>query len=191
MEQKRGLFIVFEGIRESGKGTQMINLAGHVRSLDEGQDIILTHGSWKNMTDKDIVAHSEDIDSRLNDGYFVFCELYKMSNCANQWTRGNDLFKLFRMYDGQRIIKPDLNIFMDISAETSEKRRTNRGENKQDFREFKFAKELVSHYSNLANRIDSKDLFGLVESVNGREEVNEVFEKVKSVFEGVYQKWKS
>ena len=213
MENKRGMFIVFEGIDGSGKETQMFELARHIRTRNKYQDVVLTHEPWKSdeikkklSEDKsaysdgikmarlyveDRANHSEEINFRLNEGYFVLCDRYKMSTCAYQWTQGVDLFSLFKMHDNKGIIKPDLNIFIDISSELAQQRRIGRGESKEKFEDWNFQKNLVSHYHSLVSRVDAEGLFGEVLSVNGRGSVDEVFEGVKNVFNPIYDNWKS
>ena len=48
MENKKGLFIVFEGIDGSGKETQMLELARYIRQRNKYQDVIITHEPWQN-----------------------------------------------------------------------------------------------------------------------------------------------
>ena len=172
MERKRGMFIVFEGSDGSGKGTQMINLAGHIKDLDKYKDVILTHEPWRSEEIKrklkedkeaysdgikmaglyvnDRINHSEEINSRLNEGYFVLCDRYKLSTCAYQWTQGVDLYRLLKMHE-----------------------------------------DLIAHYNSLISRKDAKSLFGEIISVNGRDSKDDVAEKVESVFDSFYEKWKN
>ena len=213
MEQRRGTFVVFEGIDGSGKGTQMINMAGHIKDLDKYKDLIMTHEPWKSFEIKrklaedkeaysdgirmaqlyieDRANHSEEINSRLNEGYFVLCDRYKMSTCAYQWTQGVDLFKLFKMHDNRKIIKPDLNIFIDVPAEIAQQRRAARGKDKEKFEDWDLQKSLASHYCSLVDRIDAKNIFGRVISVNGRGNADEVFERVRTIFDPIYENWKN
>lgn len=212
MKEKRGLFIVFEGIDGCGKGTQLDELFRHIKERDKYQDIIATHEPWKRKEIKeklsrdrdaysdgvdmarlyveDRIAHSLEIDERLDSGYFVLCDRYKMSTCAYQWTQGVDLFKLFKLHDTSEILTPDLTVFIDLSAELAQERRMRRGGIAEKFEDFKFQKNLMSYYHNLVNRPDAKSLFGRIESVNGRGEISEVFERVKNVFEPVYSNWR-
>ena len=211
MENKMGMFIVFEGIDGSGKGTQLINSADYIKSIDKYRDIILTHEPWKSAEIKrklkedkdsysdahgmarlyieDRVAHSEQINARLNEGYFVLCDRYKMSTCAYQWTQGVNLYKLFKLHEDSEIITPDLTLFIDIPAEIAQKRRIARGGEKEKFEDWKFQKDLVSHYSSLINRDDCYELFGNIAVMNGRGDANEVFKRVKGVFDSAYSKW--
>lgn len=212
MEQKRGMFVVFEGIDGSGKGTQIINLAGHIKSLDKYRDIILTHEPWRSEEIKiklredkeaysegikmaglyvnDRINHSEEINSRLDEGYFVLCDRYKLSTCAYQWTQGVDLYRLLKMHEDARILTPDLNIFLDVSAKTALERTAQR-DYKEKFEDWKFQKNLIAHYHSLISRRDAKSLFGEIINVNGRDSVKGVAEKIGSSFDSFYGKWKN
>ncbi len=211
MVGRRGLFVVFEGIDGSGKSTQRNKLADYLSQKNKYLDVILTHEPWRSeeikrklkedkmaysdgiiMADlyiNDRTLHSNEINSRLNDSYFVLCDRYKMSTCAYQWTQGVDLFKLFKMHDDKEIIKPDLNIFIDVSADVAQKRRLARGENKEKFEDWNFQKSLASYYRSLVERSDAKNIFGEVVNVSGRGDVDEVFERVRNVFDFNYEKW--
>ncbi len=212
MQNKRGMFIVFEGIDGSGKNTQLIKLIEHIEKLDKYQDIIKTHEPWKNkeikkkiqedkeaysdgiqmakLYVKDRIAHSEEIKNQLDKIYFVLCDRYKMSTCAYQWTQGVDLYRLLKMHENEKIIQPDLTLFIDISADIALKRVSKRNDSKEKFEDWKFQKDLVSHYHSLIERQDCKNLFGKVISVNGRGSIDEVAEKVRNVFYPFYKTWK-
>lgn len=211
MSEKRGLFVVFEGIDGSGKETQMMRLAEYVRNRNKYQDVIITHEPWKSAEIKkklkedkeaysdglkmaalyvnDRIKHSLEIEPQLQRGYFVLCDRYKMSTCAYQWTQGVDLFRLLKIHEDEKIILPDLTLFVDVSAEIAQSRRLKRSYTKEKFEEWKFQNDLVSHYRHLAGRVDCKDLFGAVAEINGRDNPDEVFERVKKAFDPVYENW--
>ena len=212
MSDKRGMFIVFEGIDGCGKGTQMIKLAEHIRKVDKYQDVVLTHEPWRNkeikrklaedkdaysdgfymarLYVKDRIEHSEEIEERLNDGYIVLCDRYKMSTCAYQWTQGVDLFKLFKLHEDSGILTPDLTIFIDTPLVEAQKRRERRVDEKEKFEEWEFQKNLLAHYNSLINREDCLQLFGAVEKVNGDGEIVEVAERTTDEFNKYYNSWK-
>ena len=213
MQDKRGLFVIFEGIDGSGKNTQLIKLIEYIEKLDKYQDIIKTREPWKSgeiknrlAQDKDAysdsygmarlyiedrIAHSREIKARLDEGYFVLCERYKMSTCAYQWMQGASLYKLFKLHECQDILIPDLTFFIDVSAEIAQKRRIARGVEKEKFEDWKFQKDLVSHYNSLIDRSDCENLFGEVISINGRGPIDEVSERVKKAFDQFYLNWKN
>ncbi len=161
MQNKRGMFIVLEGIDGSGKETQMFELARHIKAKNKYQDVILTHEPWRNLEikrklkeDKDAYSDSykmaelyikdrtehvrELISPNLEKGAVVLCGRYMMSTCAYQWTQGANLDKLFEMHEGKGIILPDLTFFVYISAEIAQQRRAKRAEEKEKFEDLKF-----------------------------------------------------
>ncbi|MDO8508613.1 MAG: dTMP kinase [Nanoarchaeota archaeon] len=212
MDNKRGMFVVFEGIDGSGKGTQLNKLIEHIESLDKYQDVVKTHEPWKSkeiksrlkedeeaysdgikmagLYIKDRLNHSEEIDNLLGRGYFVLCDRYKLSTCAYQWTQGVNLYKLLKMHEDERILSPTLNIFISTSAEIAKDRMQKRGDAREKFENFEFQRDLIAHYNNLINRNDAKELFGEVVEINGRGTKEEVAEKVKKSFNIFYNKWK-
>ncbi len=209
---KRGMFVVFEGIDASGKGTQLNKLIEYIGELDKYQDVVKTHEPWKSREikdklkkDKDAysdgikmaelyvndrIRHSEEIDELLNRGYFVLCDRYKLSTCAYQWTQGVELYKLLKMHEDSRISTPNLNIFLDISAEISLERISKRGD-REKFEDWNFQKNLIAYYHSLISRDDAKSLFGEIVSVDGRASKDFVADDIQEKFDLFYEKWKN
>ena len=212
MAQERGMFVVFEGIDGSGKGTQLNKLIEYIEELDKYQDVVKTHEPWKSKEikqklkeDKDAysdgikmaglyvndrINHSEDIDNLLNRGYFVICDRYKLSTCAYQWTQGVDLYRLLKMHEDSRILTPDVNIFLDVSAEAALERTAKR-EYKEKFENWNFQRNLIAHYNSLISRGDAKSLFGEIISVNGRDSKDDVAKNIRNAFAPFYEGWKN
>lgn len=210
MVDKRGLFVVFEGVDGCGKSTQLSKLFEYICSLNKYIDIIKTHEPWKSKEikrklkeDKDAysdalgmaklyiedrINHAGEMNSRLENGYFVLCDRYKMSTCAYQWTQGIDLFRLFKMHESSEIIKPEVTYFIDVSAEVAQERRLKRGD-KDKFEDWRFQNDLIAHYHNLINRNDSYHLFGKIVEINGRGSIDEVFRRVREAFNPFYNEW--
>ncbi len=211
MNDKKGLFIVFEGIDGSGKGTQLSELIKHLDGLNKYIDIIKTHEPWRSYEIKrkleedkeaysdgitmaklyveDRINHSLEIKAKLNERYFVLCDRYKMSTCAYQWTQGVDLEELFKMHEDDRILIPDLTLFIDVNAEIAQERREKRGTKYEKFEYVKFQSELRRNYLSLIERQDCSDIFGEVCMINGRGSVEEVSDRVRNAFMVVYSKW--
>lgn len=206
------MFIVFEGIDGSGKETQMFELARHIRDKNKYQDVIITHEPWKSKEIKrklkedrdaysdalkmaqlyveDRANHSAEIESRLNDGYFIICDRYKMSTCAYQWTQGEELENLFALHDKFKIISPDLTFFIDVAADTAHQRRSIRNAEKEKFEELKFQRNLVYNYRKLVTS-DYNKQFGVVVSINGIGNIDEVSTEIKKKFNPYYDQWVS
>ena len=175
------------------------------------QDVIITHEPWQNdeikrklKEDKDAYSdalkmaelfvddrenHSAEISSRINQGYFVICDRYKMSTCAYQWTQGADLSALLELHDNSKIRIPDLTFFIDVSPETATVRRLNRYEKTEKFEELKFQAELINKYLNLINRVDCNKLFGKVIVINGEGKIDNISSVIKEEFDPFYSEW--
>jgi len=162
MKDKKGLFVVFEGIDGCGKTTQMHNLINHMEQLSRYTDVLRTHEPWKSLEVKRKLAEDRDaysdatsmtrlfIEDRidhtrelivpnLKKGVFVFCDRYSLSTCAYQSAQGMNVEELIRMHENELILKPDVTFLVDVSIETATKRKTNRGMKSEKFDDFEFA----------------------------------------------------
>ena len=159
------------------------------RNLEENKEAYSSGLKMAKLYVEDRINHSLEIKQMLDDGYFVFCDRYKMSTCAYQWTQGIDLYRLFKMHQDDRILTPDLTLFIDVSAEIAQERRANRNSEKEKFEDWKFQKDLINHYNSLIDRKDCREIFGLVSVVNGRGSIEEAARRVKNEFMPVYDVW--
>ena len=144
--EKRGLFIVFEGIDGSGKSTQIGKLADYIREVDKYQDVLLTREpTWRSKELKKLLIQEKDafssgermaqlfiedrkahtfdqISSNLNQGVFVLCDRYSMSTCAYQSAQGVNLTRLIDAHRNDSIIIPDLTFFINVPEKIAEAR---------------------------------------------------------------------
>lgn len=145
----RGKFIVFEGTDGSGKSTQMKLLGKHLAA--QGVPVSLTHEptrspfgellhscmSGKVDTDERAIAalfaadridHIRGIISALEAGTTVLCDRYYFSSFAYNggFVPLDWVIELNR--PAMELLRPDLVIYLDISAEDCMKRVTKRGE---------------------------------------------------------------
>eukprot|EP01089_Gocevia_fonbrunei_P021774 TRINITY_DN8574_c0_g1_i2.p1 TRINITY_DN8574_c0_g1~~TRINITY_DN8574_c0_g1_i2.p1 ORF type:complete len:221 (+),score=39.38 TRINITY_DN8574_c0_g1_i2:58-720(+) len=142
---KRGLFIVFEGIDGSGKGTQLFGAAQYLFNLSKLNDVYITReptrdfailresmaaGSdvhdksewYAEMFLKDRQNHIQKyVEPALANGTHVLCDRYKHSTFAYQSTQGMKMEKLIDMHEG--ILVPDLTIVLDLDATVAYERR--------------------------------------------------------------------
>lgn len=211
---KKGLFIVFEGIDGSGTSTQIINFARHLKELSKYLDVLLTREPWKSeeinrrlAQDRDAYSGAREmaalyIDDReshteqlikpvIDQGCIVLSDRYSMSTCAYQSTQGMDLDELLRMHRGRGILKPDLTFFLRVSLEEAIRRIKLRGNPTEKFeRDVYFIRKLISRYEHLVSlNLESAELFGQIEVIDGEQSVEKVFEEIKRRFSPFYESW--
>ncbi len=214
MIEKRGLFIVFEGIDGSGKSTQVNLLIKHIEELDKYIDVLRTHEPWKSkeikrklQEDKDAysgakemaqlyvgdrIAHTINlINPNLERGVFVFCDRYSLSTCAYQWTQGAYLEELLKMHKNNGILIPDINFFVDVSANAARERIMVRGGSLEKFeRDPDFVTRLITSYRKLVYGSNFENVFGDITAINGEQTVENVALDIRNSFLEIYDKWK-
>ena len=141
MKQKKGRFIVIDGIDASGKGTVALALYGYL--IEKGipqKDIVFTFEPTGGETgrkiremlkaDKKPLDHAEkclelyikdrkehlknEIIPALKEGKIVLCDRFKYSTIAYQGAQGIDMQKIIEMHKGMPI--PDLTLILDIDV---------------------------------------------------------------------------
>ncbi|MDY3785176.1 MAG: dTMP kinase [Eubacteriales bacterium] len=144
---KKGRFIVFEGLDGSGKTTQIDILSERLRS--EGRKIYKTAEPTESVTGgllRDAlggiskrsacemaalfvidrifhnVNHKSGIMKMLNDGYDVICDRYYYSSLAYQGSETDFSWVRGMNLDCPEIMRPDICIFLDISPRECVKR---------------------------------------------------------------------
>ena len=177
MENKKGLFIVFEGIDGSGKTTQIERLANYIRKKDKYQDVLLTREpTWRATNIKSILTTSNDaysgglrcaeyfIDDRaehvnsqilpaLEQGAYVLCDRFTLSTLGYQSTQRVDLSLLIQMHNDRKIITPDLTFFVDTPVSVAVERRLKRGDPAEKFeKDTSFQEELRNSYISIVEQ---------------------------------------
>ena len=144
---KKNLFIAFEGLDGSGKSTQTKLLAEKLKA--EGLKVYTTSEPTNNRIGsvlKAIFKHKMEADHRtiaalfvadrldhllnktdgivkmLDQGFTVICDRYYFSSYAYQGTHLDMDWVINANSLSADILRPDLNIFIDVSADTSMKR---------------------------------------------------------------------
>jgi len=218
MAEKRGLFIVFEGIDGCGKSTQLWQLAQNIERRDKYLDIVRTHEPWNNkeikrrlkedkdaysgalemarlFVDESRVPHTQQlIRPRLEEGYMVLCDRYSMSTCAYQWAQGASLDELISMHRYNVILTPDITFLVDVPVSVCIERRKKRGDPPEKFDSPDFAERLRETYLSLAEKAKKGFdhwLFGNVEVINGNHSIGDVACIINESFQQLYNKWKN
>jgi len=219
MGNRRGLFVVFEGIDGSGKSTQIGRLSDYVRAQDKYQDVLLTREpTWRATELKDKLKGDSDAfsDARLmarlfvedrkihaysqilpvlKERCFVICDRYTMSTLAYQSAQGEDMRALIQLHRDAKITAPDLTFYVNVSNATAAKRRIARGESAEKFeKDASFMQKLHETYDGIIQSLGYNDeltaLLGDVRVINGEQEKEKVFEEIRIRFDEVYSTWK-
>jgi dTMP kinase len=208
---KRGLFIVFEGVDGAGTTTQVPHLVAHIKRKDKYNDVLETREpTWRAQEiraklekDKDAFSdglrmaelYVEDrkehtkkvILPNLREGIHVLSDRYSLSTCAYQWAQGVNIDKLVKMHKHRHVIVPDLTLFVDIDANVALERVELRGEKKEKFEQREFLETLVGAYRNLFDRISNDKIygavFGQVVKVDGERKIRAVAEKIANHYD--------
>jgi dTMP kinase len=218
MAEKKGMFVVFEGIDGSGKDVQMELLAKHIRELDKYNEVLLarepTHKAKKIKEalskEKDAfsggkrlaelyvtgdrVPHTNElIIPVLKWGAFVLSSRYSMSTLAYQYAQGVPLNDLLKMHEKTKTLTPDLTFYLNVPFEVAKARKELRGENLEKFeRDEEFIGQLLERYGvlvELSTNNRVRNVIGLVKVINGAQEIPAVAADVRCAFDKVYDLW--
>lgn len=142
-QEKKSLFIVFEGLDGAGTTTQVDLLAGYLRNEKPEQKILITKeptnniigglirgcltGDWKTTPDglqllfaADRAHHlSQAIEPALRDYYIVICDRYYLSSIA-YGSIDCDREWIYKI--NRKFRRPDLTFLIDVTAETAMER---------------------------------------------------------------------
>ena len=199
MSQKKGLYIVLEGIDGSGTTTQLTRVVEAFLNENKYQDIALTHEPWKNeeikrrlIGDKDAysgaeemtelyindgIKHSEAIRIWLNEGLLVISDRARLSTPAYQCAQGMKLERIMQMHRDRSIVVPDITFLLDLPVEVAFVRMGRRIQTEK-FERRDFLEEVRKNYLELARLSiqdtylgeDFRRLFGPIEIINGNQD---------------------
>ncbi|MCL4307219.1 MAG: dTMP kinase [Candidatus Thermoplasmatota archaeon] len=172
------MFVALEGIDGSGKTTVSSRLREKLES--DGIKVFLTHeptfsvdsiaGKLVSQRDaesalklffmftEDRYRHQAEISEKLDQGYLVLCDRYIYSSFAYQGSLLEGIFgtpeRVVTWMSGvSEIIKirPDLNVYLDISADTAIKRIWNR-RNITGFEDLQYLDRVRSYYTGVLRK---------------------------------------
>lgn len=136
-EQKKGLFIVFDGIDGCGKSTQMKMLAEYLFASNKHNHVVLTREPYKDMNIRKIIREESDplakseklaelfigdrknhikelIEPAINGGMIVISDRYKLSTISYQVAQGSDINDMINRHQGMPV--PDISFVIDVPA---------------------------------------------------------------------------
>lgn len=206
---QKGKFIVFEGLDGCGKTTQLQLLQARISTICKNRKCFETREPsdsvpgliCRGVSKESIFVESEteallyaadrnehvvkEIIPQLNKGNHVLCDRYYFSNYAYQ-TLSCDLNNLLSYNKTvMALLKADVTIFIDVSPEECEKRRSLKRATKELYEKVEQARVIRSNYLEAFEKL--KDTEKII-VVNGEGNKNQIFETiwlklVKEVFE--------
>lgn len=207
--QKKGLFVVFEGIDGSGTSTHVHKLQESLEGLNKYQDVLRTHEPWRSdkikrklESDKDAYSDAREmselyIDDRAHhtkklirpvrdSGAIVLCSRYKMSTCAYQWVQGIPLVELLETHEDRGLLTPDLTFLLGVPQKVAEERIKTR-KRREKFESREFMGKLIHAYDALfhMSEVDPR-IFGKVVRINSDRKTNKVADEIYQRFIDVY-----
>ncbi len=140
---KRGKFIVFEGIDGCGKSTQIFKFVEYLSKLSKYNHILLTRNPYKAREIRELLKTNDSPESQseklaelfvndrkeqtqeiilphLEKGHYVISDRYKLSTIAYQSAQGLEPSKLIEMHNGLPI--PDITFIVDVPAKIGQER---------------------------------------------------------------------
>ena len=212
MERDRGQFIIIEGIGGAGKTTQIefvkelltnnkmdtvvTREPGGIAASEDIRDLIFS------LRDKNLIGPEGQtvlffgarmlwmknlVIPYLQNGKNVVTDRCHTSTAAYQgYAEGGDLGKIEKISEvvlGK--YKPDAVIFIDVSAETAKKRKTDVAGDPYDKEGLDYQNRLILGYQKMA-----KENWGGIAwySVNGENTVDQVSEEIKLILEKIFKK---
>lgn len=201
---KKGLFVCFEGLDGSGKGTILSKISNHVfNNFKEIDSIFITREPTYSeygkqirqllKKDKDPLTHSKQllqlyIDDRkehlnafikplLSKKTLILCDRYKYSTIVYQQAQGIPAEKIISLHS--KMLVPDIVFILDVDVKTAMKRiREDRG-SIEKFEKDYFLDELRQYYIDLPKQLPEENI-KIVDATKEPEEVlKQILEELK------------
>jgi dTMP kinase len=199
-----GIFIVFDGLPGSGKGTQIKRAFEYIFEKSKKYDNILitdepTQGPYglkirelfkqqKSSDDfkdelfelfaQDRQWHIEEIiKPLLEKNFIILCDRYKYSSIAYQSVQGTEFEKVFAKH--KDFLKPDLALIFDVEPQEAFKRINSANDEKRKdsdkFRELDFITNLRKVFTNLPAKLPCENIV----IIDANKSIEDVFLQVK------------
>lgn len=204
MNNKKGLFITFEGIDGCGKTTQLEMLDTYLKeknyqtvlTLEPGgsdigknlRQILLHHNGYVSDVCElflylaDRAQHIETVVlENTKKGAIVLCDRHIDSTVAYQgYGRNQDIEKINLLNDiATKNIKPDITFLFDVDIETAQLR-VGKVKDRLEKESLDFHKRVKDGYLKLAEKFPQR-----IKIINSNLEIDEVFSQVKKVIDSV------
>ena len=202
---KKNLFIAIEGIDGSGKSTQAKNIAKRLEA--EGHKVYLTFEptdmrigkmirsilGGKEKADEKVIAalfvadrldhllhETEGILKKLADGYTVITDRYYFSSYAYHGAHVDMDWVIASNQMAAKTLKPDVNIFVDVSPEVAMKRINANRESIEIYETLDNLKAVQTQYLRAFEKLKNEEH---IVAVNGDETLGKVTEALWEVIE--------
>ena len=204
----RGKFIVFEGLNDSGKGTQLLKLHNYISSLGKAVPIFSTgepnefDENGKNArrilnqdgnpyeNSKEAVVyfarnretHNEIFIPMLEKGINVISDRYYESNFCFQGAQGISYHEIANANKNAR--RPDLTFIIDVTAEEADRRGKIRdGKNRRKFdSNLEFMTKVREKYLEMGEVLPKLIGDRSIIYINGMQPPEEVWEDIKNIY---------
>ena len=203
----KNLFIALEGIDGSGKSTQMklltkkLEEAGHkVYATFEPTNgpigtMIRTILKGDTPTDDRIIAglfvadrldhllnQENGILKKMDEGYTVICDRYCFSSYAYQGTHMSIDWVIAANAMSASILKPDVNVFIDIDPEVSMERIATNRDNVEIYENLENQKKVKEKFFEAFARMKDQEKIFIVEGNRKPEMIaNDIFEELQTI----------
>ena len=196
---KKGLFVCFEGLDGSGKGTILSKISNHIfNNFKEIDSIFITREPTYSeygkqirqllRKDKDPLTHSKQllqlyIDDRkehlnkfirplLSKKTLILCDRYKYSTIVYQQAQGIPAEKIISLHS--KMLVPDIVFILDVDVKTAMKRiRGDRGLIEKFEKDY-FLDELRQYYIDLPKQLPEEN----IKTIDATKEPEEVLEQI-------------
>ncbi|MFZ1749137.1 MAG: dTMP kinase [Saprospiraceae bacterium] len=210
MSKKKNLFIAFEGIDGSGKSTQVRLLSEYLTSI--GHNVCTTAEptdspigrmirdifNHRMEGDQRVIAalfaadrlhhllHSQDgILKKLDDGYTVITDRYYFSSYAYHSVHNIDMEWVIQANSmSANLLRPDLNIYIDISPEVSMERLRKDRDTLEMYETLQNQQKVYEHYQMAFERIgDVEKVFFTAGNRNSKAIAMDIQEEINAILQ--------
>ncbi|MBS3094755.1 dTMP kinase [Candidatus Pacearchaeota archaeon] len=204
----RGIFVTFDGLDGSGKGTQIIKAVDYVFSLSKENDIYLTREPTRDFSEirkrmaagtdvkkdarwyldnfvSDRINHCLNyISPNLERRTHVFSDRYKYATITYQSLQGIPVEEIIFAHKNPAILVPDLTLIYDCPAEIAFERRKKGGATDVFDKDLEFQKSLREKYLQLPSLLPKEKII----IIDASRSIEEVFEETKIYLNRLFKK---